>query len=126
MTFLSLILHLFQADDLEGYHLLGAIAIFLNTFPNLSGLRGEFSGFTWEFWWAHSLQVSESSHRQQTTLWTIPGNTLIPPGMPWMEVAWSAQMVESTEVERCSYIVGPTSKTHCLQYIFVLTINPGL
>lgn len=108
------------------YHLLGAIAIFLDTFPNLSRLRGEFSGFTWEFWWANSLQNTESSNRQQTTLSTTPGNTSIPPGMPWVEVAWGVQMVESTGVKRYSYIVGPTSKTHCLQYVFVLTINPVL
>lgn len=38
VTFLSLVLHLFQADDLEGHHFLGAIANFLDTFPNLPGL----------------------------------------------------------------------------------------
>lgn len=126
MTFLSLVLYLFQADNLEGHHLLGATAIFLDTFPNLARLREEFSGYTYECWWANSLQGTESSPCQQAALSTTPGNTSILPVMPWVGVTWEVQMAGSTGVGRHRHVVCPAPKTHSLQYVFALIINPGL
>lgn len=81
-TFHSLTLHLFLADDLEGHHLLGATAIFLDTFPNLTRIREEFLGSTWECWGVSSLQGAESSYCQHPTLATTPRGTANPFGMP--------------------------------------------
>ena len=72
VTFPSLVLYFFQADDREHHHPLGATAIFLDTFPYLARLGEELPGSTWECQWADSLQGTRSSHGLQTMLSTTP------------------------------------------------------
>lgn len=82
----SLTLHLFfLADDLEGCHLLGAIAIFPDTFPNLTRIKEGFLGSAREYWGANSFQGAESSYCQHPMLATALRSSANALGMPHVE-----------------------------------------